>query len=107
MRIIYNKIIPFKGFTAINLFGVLFAREGHTITPPTINHEKIHTAQMRELGYIFFYILYFLEWLYRLCVDTKRAYRAISFEQEAYLHRHDYKYLATRKHYAMWRNGNK
>lgn len=107
MRIIYNKIIPFKGFTAINLFGVIFAREGHTITPPTINHEKIHTVQMRELGYIFFYILYFLEWLYRLCVDTKRAYRAISFEQEAYAHQRNYNYLQERKHFAMWRNGSK
>lgn len=107
MRIIYNQIIPFKGFTAINLFGVMFAREGHTITPPTINHEKIHTAQMRELGYIFFYILYFLEWLYRLCVDTKRAYRAISFEQEAYAHQRNCNYLQERKHFAMWRNGSK
>lgn len=50
MRIIYNKIIPFKGFSAINLFGVIFAREGQTITPSTINHEKIRTEQMRELG---------------------------------------------------------
>lgn len=24
MKIIYNNIIPFKGFLAINLFGVLF-----------------------------------------------------------------------------------
>lgn len=104
MRIIYNKIIPFKGFSAINLFGVIFAREGQTITPPTINHEKIHTAQMRELGYIGFYILYFLEWLYRLCVDTKRAYRAISFEQEAYAHQRDYNYLTKRKPFAQWRN---
>ena len=26
MKIIYNNVIPFKGFTAINLFGILFAR---------------------------------------------------------------------------------
>lgn len=59
---------------------------------------------MRELGYIGFYILYFLEWLYRLCVDTKRAYRAISFEQEAYAHQRDYNYLTKRKPFAQWRN---
>lgn len=104
MRIIYNKIIPFKGFSAINLFGVVFARRESRITPHCINHEKIHTAQMRELGYVGFYILYFLEWLYRLCVDTKRAYRAISFEQEAYAHQHNYDYLNSRKHFAQWRS---
>ena len=27
MKIIYNNIIPFKGFKCINLFGVLFARK--------------------------------------------------------------------------------
>lgn len=40
MKIIYNKWIPFKGFCAINLFGVIFARKGCKVTPRTINHEK-------------------------------------------------------------------
>lgn len=26
MKVIYNPILPFKGFAAINLFGVVFAR---------------------------------------------------------------------------------
>lgn len=103
MKIVYNKWIPFKGFCAINLFGVIFARKECKVTPRTINHEKIHTAQMRELGYIGFYVLYFLEWVYRLMVDTNRAYRAISFETEAYEHQYDYSYLESRKPYAMWR----
>ena len=99
----YNRFIPFKGFRAINLFGVIFARKGSVITPHTINHEKIHTAQMRELGYIGFYVLYFLEWIVRLVVATKTAYKGISFEVEAYEHQYDYKYFANRKRYAMWR----
>lgn len=99
----YNRFIPFKGFRAINLFGVIFVRKGSVITPHTINHEKIHTAQMRELGYIGFYVLYFLEWIVRLVVATKTAYKGISFEVEAYEHQYDYKYLANRKRYAMWR----
>lgn len=103
MKIVYNKFIPFKGFSAINLFGVIFARKECKVTPRTINHEKIYTAQMRELGYIGFYVLYFLEWLYRLAVDTNRAYRAISFEVEAYEHQNDYKYLANRNAFAQWR----
>jgi len=28
MKIIYNNIIPFKGYKGINLFGVLFVRKG-------------------------------------------------------------------------------
>lgn len=103
MKIVYNRFIPFKGFGAINLFGVIFARKECKVTPRTINHEKIHTAQMRELGYICFYVLYFLEWLVRLVVATKTAYRGISFEVEAYEHQYDYKYLESRKPYAMWR----
>ena len=30
MKVIYNKIIPLKGYKCINLFGVLFVRKGCT-----------------------------------------------------------------------------
>ena len=53
MKIVYNNFIPFKGFSAINLFGVLFARKGVKISKKIINHELIHTAQMKEL-YIYY-----------------------------------------------------
>ena len=85
MKIIYNNLIPFKGFIAINLFGVLFVRneyknrfesEGFSTTT-TLNHESIHTEQIKELGYIFFYIWYFIEWLLRLPFGN--AYYNISF----------------------------
>lgn len=102
MKIIYNEIIPFKGFSAINLFGVLFARkEYEPLSARTIRHEAIHTAQMKELGYIGFYIIYLLEWLYRL-VTTKNAYRSISFEVEAYEHQSDEDYLTHRRRFAQW-----
>lgn len=104
MRIIYNKFIPFKGFRAMNLFGVIFARKDYKpIVPHCINHERIHTAQMKELGYIGFYILYFLEWVYRLIFHTNTAYRGISFEVEAYKHQYDYLYCNHRKKFAQWR----
>lgn len=103
MKIIYNKIIPFKGFLAINLFGVLFVRgTWRDVTARLLNHEKIHTAQMRELGYVFFYILYILEWLYRL-TQPGNAYRNISFEREAYANENNLEYLQTRKRWAMWK----
>lgn len=103
MKIIYNKYVPFKGFKAINICGWYFVRDGLTMTPHDINHEKIHTAQMRELGYIGFYVLYLLEWVYRLVFHTRTAYRGISFEVEAYCHQFDYKYLSNRKRYAQWK----
>jgi hypothetical protein len=42
MKIIYNKIIPFVGYKAINLFGFIFARR--KLNSTDINHECIHTA---------------------------------------------------------------
>lgn len=47
MKIIYNKVIPFgKDFYAINLFGILFAKG--PCDEVTLNHESIHTAQMKD-----------------------------------------------------------
>lgn len=105
MKIIYNRHIPFRGFLAINLFGVLFVRKNRKGSNPvlsdsTINHESIHTAQMKELGYVFFYILYFIEWVIRLFVNPLNAYRSISFEREAYMNEDNPDYLKTRKHYS-------
>lgn len=44
MKIIYNDIIPFQGFKAINLFGILFARKeakiGERINDDVRKHGK-------------------------------------------------------------------
>lgn len=106
MRVIHNKWLPFKGFKAINLFGICFVRKPHKMTPHDYNHENIHTAQMRELGYVFFYILYFVEWLYRVVFHTSTAYRGISFEREAFEHQYDYDYLEHRERFAQWRKND-
>lgn len=105
MKIIYNRIIPFNGFAAINLFGILFVRRGISVSKYMINHENIHTQQMKELGYIFFYLFYLVEWIFRLFqykFNNKKAYRNISFEKEAYDHEYDLRYLENRSRYAMW-----
>lgn len=102
MKKIYNKIIPFKGWKAINLFGILFVREGAKISEKDENHEAIHTEQMKELLFVFFYIFYFIEWLFKLFIhlfNVKSAYRNISFEKEAYGHQSDLTYLENRKRY--------
>lgn len=83
IMVIYNKLIPFEGFKAINLFGIIFARK--PLTPDDLVHEGVHTQQMKELLYIGFYLIYPVEWVVRLFVNgKKRAYHMISFEQEAY-----------------------
>ena len=101
MKIIYNKIIPFDGFLATNLFGILFIREEYKdkISPYVINHESIHSEQMKELGYIFFYIIYFFEWVIRLFCKGD-AYKNLSFEREAYCNEYNLDYLKNRKRYS-------
>lgn len=113
MRIIRNRIIPCKGFSAINLFGVVFIRKEirpqHDISLRNwdimLNHELIHTAQMKELLYLPFYLLYGIEWLIRLAMymNVKEAYRNISFEREAYDKQANFGYIIDdeRKPYAF------
>lgn len=99
MKIIINNIIPFKGFKCINLFGILFCRK--QLNKIDINHETIHTKQIQELLYIFFYLWYIIEYLIRLVIyrNTKLAYKNISFEREAYQNQYNLDYLSSRKHY--------
>ena len=67
----------------------------------TLNHELIHTEQMKEMLYVFFYAWYVVEWLVRLIIlwDAHKAYRAISFEREAYVNQANLMYLEGRKRY--------
>ena len=99
MKIIRNKYIPFQGYKAINLFGVLFVRGNAKIDDVTLNHEAIHTAQMREMLYIFFYLWYGIEWVVRLFMKGN-AYRNIRFEREAYNNEKNLSYLDNRKWFA-------
>lgn len=85
MKIIYNRFIPFKGFMAVNLFGVLFVRKEYEdnmnehaeVKNIVINHESIHTAQMKELWFIGFYLMYLFYYLFLLAKtgNARTAYR--------------------------------
>lgn len=88
MKIIYNNIIPFKGFKAITLWPFIFARK--ELSDIDINHENIHGRQQLELLIIFFYIIYLIEWLFK-------GYRSISFEREAYQNESNLDYLKNRR----------
>lgn len=98
MKIIRNKFIPFKGYSAITIGNIIFVRKEAIITDTLINHESIHYEQEKELGYVGFYLLYILEYLYKR-VKYKNAYKAyyeVSFEQEAYDNQHDLNYITNR-----------
>lgn len=99
MKIIYNNIIPFDGYLAINLFGILFVRSEYKgqLSERVVNHESIHTAQMKELWYIPFYIWYVIEWFILLFKYGDNAYRNIRFEKEAFENEKNLDYLKTRK----------
>ena len=100
MKVIYNKLIPFKPFVAINLFGFVFARkEYNPLYERTLNHERIHTEQMKEMLYVGFYLWYVIEWFVKLFIYGRKAYRNISFELEAYAYEGYEGYLSIRKRY--------
>ena len=102
MRIVENRFLPPKQFIAINLFGVMFVKRGKAkfINERTFRHERIHTQQMNELLYVPFYLLYFVEWLVKLCFYGRKAYYHISFEREAFANDRNVDYLSIRKRFA-------
>lgn len=67
------------------------------------NHEAIHTAQMKEMLYVFFYIWYFVEWLLELFTYGSTAYHTNTFEREAFDNDDNLTYLDTRPRFAWWK----
>lgn len=103
--VVFNRWIPFRGYAAINLFGIIFARRGVEVTPSLLNHERIHTRQQWEMLWIPFYLWYVAEYLFFLIKyrNSYRAYRSVRFEREAYAHDHDLNYLKHRRLFAWAR----
>ena len=91
MIIIHTRHFPFGNYTTINLFGILF-----------INHERIHTKQMKEMLYIFFYLWYGLEYIIIRLFHVKQndAYHDVSLEEEAHNNDDNQDYIYLREHYA-------
>lgn len=98
--IIKSRLVPKN--ICVNLFGTFWARDISWIDKYVVNHERIHSAQQRELLWLPFYLFYVVEWLVRLIIlrNHNKAYMSISFEREAYAHGHDLTYLPRRRHYA-------
>lgn len=104
MKVVFSSVIPFRGFLAITLWPFIFVRRDVAcrFTAVANRHEHIHGRQQLEMLIIPFFVCYLAEWLVRLIIlrDSKRAYRSVSFEQEAYANENDPAYLATRRPYA-------
>ena len=124
-----NSILPFKGYIAMILFGLILYRKDYEFylydplwfirVMSTINHENIHIEQIKDFGLLFkwckplqlfiggilFYLIYLFEWLIRLFINgPSNAYKNISFEKEAYRYELDYEYIKKeRKHFNQWR----
>lgn len=101
MKIVKNKWFPFGNYSTLNFFGILFTKS-NSLSKYTINHEAIHTAQMKEMWYIPFYLWYGLEYLFVRFFHKKQndAYHDVSFEEEAYNNQHDLDYLQDREDFA-------
>lgn len=120
MICIKNNLIPFKGYKAINLFGIVFTRED--LTDKEKNHERIHSLQIVEsailgfylfssivlifnlsswwilLSLVSFYIFYGLEYVIIRLFHKKQndAYHDVSFEEEAYVNDDNLEYKKER-----------
>ena len=126
-KVIYNDLIPFKGFQAITILPFIFARNSAKwLKDYVLNHETIHLRQQLEVlivAFVFilamilifgiswwwmsasllvYYAWYVAEWLIRwaVCHDRNLAYKNIAVEQEAYLNEHDMGYLKDRRLFA-------
>lgn len=102
MIIIKNTILPTKGFEAMAFACFIFTRK-NKLSERTIRHEYIHYIQQKELLFLFQWLWYGIEWLFRLIQyrSFKGAYYNISFEREAYANENNKNYLEKRKMFAF------
>lgn len=95
-----------KNYAAMTIWPFIFIKDkssklNHTL----INHEKIHLKQQVELLWFIFFLWYAIEFLIKLIKYKKwnTAYKAISFEREAYANEANLNYLKKRKNWSFWK----
>ena len=106
MYLICTKYLIPKGYRGLTIFPFVFIKnQNDKLNSILINHEKIHLRQQLELLIVPFFIWYFTEFLIRLIFirDFNLAYRAISFEKEAYQNENKTNYLVNRPFW-NWRH---
>jgi hypothetical protein len=93
-------------YAAMTIWPFIFVKdELYKLDDILINHEKIHLRQQIELLWGLFFIWYVTEFLVKLILyrNWDKAYRAISFEKEAYENEFDFDYLKNRKFWSFWK----
>tara|TARA_R100000152_G_C6550471_1_gene25179 strand:- start:36 stop:380 length:345 start_codon:yes stop_codon:yes gene_type:complete len=106
IRIVENSRIPamlswFINIGAITLYPFIISRG--VMSKETLNHERIHIEQQKELLVVGFYLLYIMYWLVNLLwhkMGKSEAYLMIPFEKEAYANDGNPDYLKTRRRFA-------
>ena len=89
-----------NNYTGLAIYPFIFLKNKSISDNETlINHEKIHLKQQLELLWVFFFILYTLEFMFHLIRyrNWNKAYHSISFEREAYQNENNLSYLKNRK----------
>lgn len=111
IKTVVNKFLPFKGFVAMTVWPFIFIRKDKELkfVDKVKRHEYIHVYQQIECLFIgvvlaflmfiakcgwwsliplgIFYELYVIEWIIKGIIhfgNSRKAYRSISFEREAF-----------------------
>lgn len=95
-----------KKYAAMTIWPFIFVKEDiYKSDKILVNHERIHLIQQIEFLILPFFLWYFLEFLIKLIRygNWDVAYRAISFEREAYENELDESYLKNRKFWSFWK----
>lgn len=96
------KLLSLGKASGLTIFPFIFVGKQIKNKAQLLNHERIHIRQQIETLFIIFFILYFIEYFFhRFTKSSFEAYKAISFEQEAYCNDHNLNYLNNRKPYSF------
>lgn len=95
-----TKLFP-QGYKAITIGPFVITKPNTVLDPIDLQHENIHWTQEKEMLIIPFFLWYVIEFFIRLIIyrNWNKAYKNISFEQEAYNNQEDSEYIKNRKHY--------
>lgn len=99
MRIKRCKHFPPKGYKALTFGQTVYVRKSATMRPKDWRHEKIHIAQYKEMGKLYFLLIYCWDYI-RLLLryqSNHKAYRGIRLEREAYQNENNKLYLDYRE----------
>ncbi|WGK65434.1 hypothetical protein [Croceiramulus getboli] len=106
MVLIVNRYLISGRFVGLTIYPFVILKEETLKTDQVfLNHESIHLRQQLEMGILPFFVWYSVEFIIRYLRtgNAYTAYRAISFEQEAYTEESNGAYLQERKFWAFLR----